>query len=52
MTRKQGEWKIIEHENRCLIGIYQCNLCLYKYPCPDEFARNYCPNCGAKMTKD
>lgn len=46
----QGEWIIIEHENQYLMGIYQCNKCGYKYTCPDEFARNFCPNCGAKMT--
>ena len=48
--KPQGEWKIIEHETLYLMGIYQCNLCSYKYTCPDEFARNYCPNCGAKMS--
>lgn len=47
--KPQGEWKIIEHETQYLMGIYQCNLCSYKYTCPDEFARNFCPNCGAKM---
>ena len=48
--RPQGEWIIIEHEDQYLMGIYQCNKCGYKYTCPDEFARNFCPNCGAKMT--
>ena len=47
--RPQGEWKIIEHETLYLMGIYQCNKCEYKYICPDEFARNFCPNCGADM---
>lgn len=54
MTKKerpQGEWKIIEHETLYLMGIYQCNKCEYKYTCPDEFARNFCPNCGADMRK-
>ena len=50
--RQQGEWKIIEHETQYLMGIYQCNLCSYKYTCPDEFARNFCPNCGADMRGD
>ncbi len=47
--KPQGEWKIIEHETLYLMGIYQCNLCSYKYACPDEFVRNFCPNCGADM---
>ena len=52
VERPQSEWKIIEHDNHYLMGIYQCDLCSYKYACPDEFARNYCPNCGAKMKND
>ena len=47
--RPQGEWIILDRNDRFKIGNYKCNLCGYKFPVPDELAKNFCPNCGADM---
>lgn len=47
--RSQGEWIILDRNDRFKIGYYKCNLCGYKYPVPDELSKNFCPHCGANM---
>ena len=39
---KTGHW--IEHEGN-LIEFFECDQCHHT----EEYATNYCPNCGAKM---
>ena len=49
VEQPQGEWITIDRNDKFKTGYYKCNLCGYKNPVPDELAKNFCPNCGARM---
>lgn len=46
---KRGEWVDYDEDNPLpLEWRYRCSLC----GCPQDYAHNYCPNCGARMKED
>lgn len=44
VTQKSGKWKYVPDAD----GFYICSECR----CGNEYADNYCPNCGAKMESE
>ena len=40
-----GRWNEINQISTGLPWKYRCNKC----GCPQDYAHNYCPNCGARM---
>jgi rubrerythrin len=45
---KHGRWNEINQTTTGLPWKYRCNKC----GCPQDYAHNYCPNCGARMDGD
>ena len=45
---RYGHWNTINLITTGLPWKYRCSDC----GCPQEYAHNYCPNCGAKMDKE
>ncbi len=43
-----GRWNEINQSTTGLPWKYRCDKC----GCPQDYAHNYCPNCGAKMDGD
>ena len=49
---RHAEWQLIHRDRDFYKDVYQCSECRFLVTGAQEIAYVYCPNCGARMSKN